>query len=127
MAQRQISLTVKETWVRSLVQEDATCCREAKSLSHNYQVCTLECSAKFRLRGAETTEHHAASLKPLHQSQRSAMREATAVRSLSTAAESSPCSPLTKESPGAEQRPEQPRMYTNKIAKNSAHCVVLFI
>ena len=33
---------MQETWVQSLVQEDPTCQRAAKPMSHNYWACALE-------------------------------------------------------------------------------------
>ena len=37
-----ICLPVQGTWVRALVREDPTCCRETKSVHHNYWACALE-------------------------------------------------------------------------------------
>ena len=38
----RILLPMQGTWVRSLVQEDPTCCGATKPVSHNYWACTLE-------------------------------------------------------------------------------------
>ena len=32
----RIHLSMQGTWIRSLVQEDPTCCRATKPVSHNY-------------------------------------------------------------------------------------------
>ena len=38
----RIHLPVQETQVRSLVQEDPTCCRAARPMCHNFGACALE-------------------------------------------------------------------------------------
>ena len=38
----RILLPMQGTWVRSLVQEDPTCCRATKPMHHNYSSCALE-------------------------------------------------------------------------------------
>ena len=38
----RIRLPMQGTWVRALVQEDATCCRATKPVRHNYWACALE-------------------------------------------------------------------------------------
>ena len=38
----EVRQPMRETQVRSLVQEDLTCLRAAKPLRHNYRVCPLE-------------------------------------------------------------------------------------
>ena len=38
----RICLPMQETQVQALVQEDPTCCRATKPVSHNYSACTLE-------------------------------------------------------------------------------------
>ena len=38
----RIHLPVQETQVRSLLQEDSTCCRATKPMHHNYWACALE-------------------------------------------------------------------------------------
>ena len=46
----RICLAMQGTWIRSLVQEDSTCCGAAKPTHHNYWACTLEpslCNAKL--------------------------------------------------------------------------------
>ena len=36
---KKVCLPMQETWVRSLVQEDLTCCRATKPVDHNYWAC----------------------------------------------------------------------------------------
>ena len=38
----RIRLSMQETWVRALVQEDPTCCGATKHMCQNYWACTLE-------------------------------------------------------------------------------------
>ena len=38
----RVHLTMQETWVWSLIQEDPTCHRATKPVSHNYWACALE-------------------------------------------------------------------------------------
>ena len=38
----RVCLPMQGTWVRSLVQQDSTCCGAAKPVCHNYWTCALE-------------------------------------------------------------------------------------
>ena len=64
----RIRLLMQETWVRSLVWEDPTCCRVTKPMCRNYWAHTPESLC-------------------------SAAREATAMGNMRTTARESPCSP----------------------------------
>ena len=71
----RIRLPMKRTWVRALVQEDATCHRATKPVRHNYWACTLEpVSHNYRAREpqllspcATTTEAHVPRARALQQ------------------------------------------------------------
>ena len=44
----RIHLTMQETWVQTLVQEDPTCCRAAKPVCHNYlSPCSGACELQL--------------------------------------------------------------------------------
>ena len=100
----RIRLPMRGTRVRSLVQEDPTCCRAAGPVRHNYWACALEpASHDYWARMPQL-------LKPACPSPCSATREATAMRSPHTAMKSSPRSPQLEKAHVQQQRPN--------IAKN---------
>ena len=102
------------TWVRALVREDPTCCGATKPVCHNYWACALEpMSHNYWARVPQLLSPRAATTEPTchnywspcTQSPCSSTREATAMRSLRTAAKSSPRSSQLKKACVQQRRP----------------------
>ena len=113
----RIRLPVQGTRVRSLVQEDPTCCGETKPVHHNYwahtpQLLKSTCSRARMLQllslCAATTE---ACAPRAHAPQQ---REASAMRSPCAATKSSPCSPQLEKARVQQWRPNGAK---NKLKK----------
>ena len=98
----RICLPMQGTRVRSLVQEDPTCCRAPKPMCHNYWACALQ-PASPRTLGP--TWHNYWS--PRAYSLCTATKEATATRSLCTATKSSPRSLQLEKSPRAATKTQR--------------------
>ena len=88
----RICLPMQGTWVRSLAREDHTCHGATKPMCYKYWACALEAAS-----------HNYWS--PHAYSPCSATREATALRSPSTARKSSPRSPQLEKACAQQRRP----------------------